>query len=154
MSYHLLGDFDTANSILETFRSSQNVENYDYKHSELLLYQNQVIQESGNLEKALKHLRDHQSQILDKLVAKEMMGELCLKLRHFDEAEPIYLDLIKRNPDNSKYFYKYLEAKQITDPKEVVEFYKAVQVSLSSISFWLKFQLLVICRSIILTRFV
>lgn len=129
MSYHLLGDYDTANSILETFRTSQTVENYDYKHSELLLYQNQVIQESGNLDKALKHLREYQLQILDKLVVKEMLGDLCLKLHRFEEAVPVYLDLIKRNPDNSKYFHKYLEAKQVTDPKEIVQFYRGVQVS-------------------------
>lgn len=132
MSYHLLGDFETADNILETFRSSQTMENYDYKHSELLLYQTQVIQESGNVERALKHLREYQSQILDKLAVKEMMGDLCLKLHRFEEAVPIYLDLIKRNPDNSIYFHKYLEAKQVTDPKEIVQYFKSVQVSFNT----------------------
>jgi len=132
MSYHLLNDYETANSILETFKNSQNVETYDYKHSEFLLYQNQVIQESGDLEKALKHLEDHQTQILDKAVVKETFGELCLRLKRYDAAVPYFMDLIRRNPDNSKYFHKYLEARQLTDPTEIVAFYKELAVEFPS----------------------
>lgn len=126
MSYHLLNDFETANSILESFRTSQNVESYDYKHSEFLLYQNQVIQESGDLEKAFKHLEEHGREILDKAVVKETQGELCLKMKRFDAAVPLFMDLIKRNPDNSKYFHKYLEARQMSDPKDIVRFYQDI----------------------------
>ena len=60
MSYHLTGDFDMALNLLENFlKSRQDVNrelvgefmkkmfnkklNYDYEHSELLLYQNMVI---------------------------------------------------------------------------------------------------------------
>lgn len=132
MSYHLLNDFETANSILETFRTSQTVENYDYKHSEFLLYQNQVIQESGDFEKALKHLEDHQAQILDKGVVKETHGELCLKLKRFEAAVPLFMDLIRRNPDNSKYFHKYLEARQLLDPECVINFYKEISIEFPS----------------------
>lgn len=124
MSYHLLDDFETAFDILESFRTSQTVESFDYKHSEFLLYQNQVLQESGNHEKALKHLTEHQAQILDKCVVKETEGDLCLKLGRFDMAVPLFDELMRRNPDNSKYFLKYLEAKQMTDPKEILRFYK------------------------------
>lgn len=88
------------------------------------MYQNQVIQESGNLDKALRHLQDYQSQILDKLVVKETMGELCLQLNRHEDAVQLFLDLIKRNPDNSKYFYKYLEARRITDAQEKLDIYK------------------------------
>lgn len=123
MSYHLLNEHDIACSILETFRASLSVDNYDYKHSEFLLYQNQVIQESGNLMKAYKHLQEYESQILDKSVLKETMGELCLKMERFDEAVPLFMDLMQRNPDNSKYFHQYLEAKQIRDPQEILKFY-------------------------------
>lgn len=129
MSYHLLGDFETANSILETFRQSQTlIETYDYKHSELLLYQNQILQESGNLEKALTHIQEFQSQIVDKLAVKEIMGELCLKLLRHDEAIPIYRDLIKRNPENTLYYRKYLEAKCVTNSEEIVDLYRQFQI--------------------------
>ncbi|KAL7023110.1 hypothetical protein ACKWTF_012493 [Chironomus riparius] len=124
MSYHLLNDFDTAYEIMETFRTSQTVESYDYKHSEFLLYQNQVIQESGNLEKALIHLEEHQGQILDKVVVQEIVGSLSLKIKKYDKAIGTYMDLIKRNPDNAEYFKCYLEAKQTKSSDETVQFYK------------------------------
>jgi N-alpha-acetyltransferase 15/16, NatA auxiliary subunit len=132
MSYHLLNDYETANSILETFRTSQTVESYDYKHSEFLLYQNQVIQESGDLEKALKHLEDHQAQILDKVVVKDIIGSLCLKLERYETAINVFMDLIKRNPDNAKYFHNYLEAKQTKDPAEIIKFYKEMSAEFPS----------------------
>lgn len=130
MSYHLLGDFETANSILETFRQSQQLiqETYDYKHSELLLYQNQILQESGNLEKALSHIEEYSTQIVDKLAVKETMGDLCLKLGRHSRALPIYTELIKRNPENTLYYSKYLEAKQVTEWTEQVQIFKEFQM--------------------------
>ena len=47
---------------------------YDYEHSELLLYQNMVIQESGDNEQALKHLDKHQEEICDKITVQETYG--------------------------------------------------------------------------------
>lgn len=128
MSYHLLGDFETANSILDTFRQSQQLnETYDYKHSELLLYQNQILQESGNLEKALKHLHDFTAQICDKLAVKETLGDLYLRLGDYQKAAAIWEDLIRRNPENTHYYGQYLAAKQCTDPVETVAAYRRFQ---------------------------
>lgn len=127
MSYHLLGDYETANNILETFRASQTVETYDYKHSELLLYQNQVIQESGNFEKALQHLKKYQMQILDTLAVKETIGELCLKLNRHEEAVSTYRELIKRNPENIAYYEQYLKGLKANEETEVIEAYKHIQ---------------------------
>lgn len=95
----------------------------------MLLYQNQILQESGNLEKALGHIEEFSKQIVDKLAVKETMGELCLKLRRHNDAIPIYYDLIKRNPENTLYYNKYLEAKQVTDSDGQVEIYRQFQVS-------------------------
>jgi N-alpha-acetyltransferase 15/16, NatA auxiliary subunit len=127
MSYHLLGDYDTAISILETFEASQTVETFDYKHSELLLYQNQVIRESQNYENALRHLEAHAVHIFDKLTLKETKGDLCLKLNLYDEAAKIYGELIDRNPENTLYYAKYIEAKQLTDVDEILAMYKGFQ---------------------------
>jgi len=49
---------------------------FDYEHSELLLYQNMVIQESGALKEALEHLNRYSDQICDKLSIKETLGKL------------------------------------------------------------------------------
>lgn len=83
MSYHLLGDYEMANSILDAFRTNQMKGPYDYEHSELLLYQNMVLAESGQYERALQHLNKFSSQILDKLSIKETTGEYYLKLKRF-----------------------------------------------------------------------
>lgn len=75
MAYHLLHDFDMACNILEAFRKTQQVTNsYDFEHSELLLYQSMVIQESGDLEEAVKHLDKFKEQIHDKLTVEETYG--------------------------------------------------------------------------------
>lgn len=48
---------------------------YDYEHSELLLYQNMVMQEAGMNEDALEHLRTYDRQIVDRLYVQETTGE-------------------------------------------------------------------------------
>lgn len=95
----------------------------------MLLYQNQILQESGNIDKALKHLDDFSTQIVDKLAVKETMGELCLKLGKFSTAVPIWEGLIKRNPENTLYYQKYIEARETKDSDEIVNIYKKFQVS-------------------------
>ena len=47
---------------------------YDYEHSELLLYQNMVIQESGDYKGALEHLDTYEEQICDKVTLMEIRG--------------------------------------------------------------------------------
>ncbi|XP_061501853.1 N-alpha-acetyltransferase 15, NatA auxiliary subunit-like [Anopheles gambiae] len=127
MSYHLLGDYETAMNILETFLSSQTMDTFDYKHSELLLYQNSVIQEAGQHEQALQHLKNCGAQILDKLAVQESMGALCLKLGRHEEAETIFKALIDRNPDNTEYYRRLMEARQLSEPAELIEAYRAMQ---------------------------
>ncbi|XP_026490356.1 N-alpha-acetyltransferase 15, NatA auxiliary subunit [Vanessa tameamea] len=123
MSYHLLGDYEMANSIIDAFRTNQMKGPYDYEQSELLLYQNMVLAESGQYERALQHLQKFQNQILDKLSVKETSGEYYLKLKRFKEAEAVYEDLLKRNPENVMYYEKLVEAKQLSSPDEKVAFY-------------------------------
>ena len=121
MSYHLAGDFDMAVQILEEFRKSQKNVNrdlvghfmkkmfnkkndYDYEHSELLLYQNMVIQESGDIPAALKHLEEYEEGIFDKIKVLELKGKFNLLLNNYEEATQIYINLIKRNQENCLYY--------------------------------------------------
>lgn len=46
----------------------------DYEYSELLLYQNQVLQEAGLFKEALDHLISYEKQICDKLAVEETRG--------------------------------------------------------------------------------
>ncbi|KAF8791900.1 N-alpha-acetyltransferase 15 like protein [Argiope bruennichi] len=87
MAYHLLKDFEMALKILEEFRKTQTKRGYDYEHSELLLYQNMVMREAGNLEDALSHLNKYEEQICDKLSVMETKAKLHLDLNHFKEPQ-------------------------------------------------------------------
>jgi len=111
MSYHLLSDYEKALQILEEFRKTQQKAAYDYEHSELLLYQNMVIQESGDYTAALEHLDKYEEQICDKLSLLETRGLNMIKANRLEEAEKIYLGLIKRNPENHLYYHQLEVAK-------------------------------------------
>ena len=108
MSYHLLEDYEMALKILEEFRKTQKKPSYDYEYSELLLYQNMVIRESGDVEAALSHLELYHQSICDKINLKEIKGKYLLSLGRNEEAESLYVELLKRNPENHEY-YKQLE---------------------------------------------
>lgn len=47
---------------------------YDYEHSELLLYQNLIMQEAGMKKEALEHLLCYEKQIVDRLYFQETKG--------------------------------------------------------------------------------
>uniref|UniRef100_A0AAR5PIA3 N-alpha-acetyltransferase 15, NatA auxiliary subunit n=1 Tax=Dendroctonus ponderosae TaxID=77166 RepID=A0AAR5PIA3_DENPD len=124
MSFHLLVDYKNALSILDTFLDQQQrLNNFDYEHSEVLLYQNMVIQESGDLKQALKHLETFSCQIVDKLTYKENIGNLHLRLADWKKAEEIYEELIDRNPENILYYKKLIEAKRLTSESDIIDFY-------------------------------
>lgn len=92
------------------------------------MYQNQILQESGNLNKALKHLEEYSSQIVDKLAVNEIKGDLCLKLGNYGDAVEVYKQLIERNPENKMYYEKYIEAAQVKTSAEKIALYKKFQV--------------------------
>ncbi|XP_043268220.1 N-alpha-acetyltransferase 15, NatA auxiliary subunit [Venturia canescens] len=119
ISYHLLRDYETALKILDTFRDSPMV-CYDYEHSELLLYQNLVIQESGESEQALRHLDKYGDQICDKVTVKETYGKLRLELGQHGEAVQVYKDLLNINPENTTYYGKLAEAERHASPEDTL----------------------------------
>lgn len=125
MSFHLLEDYKNAMSILETYLDQQKIPNNfeAYEHSELLLYQNMVIRESGDLREALKHLEMNQNLVVDKLTLKETFGELHLSLKQYGKAAKYFEELIARNPENTTYYKKLLQAKQFQKNKDIVKFY-------------------------------
>ncbi|XP_063227902.1 N-alpha-acetyltransferase 15, NatA auxiliary subunit [Bacillus rossius redtenbacheri] len=127
MAYHLLQDYEMALKILEAFRNTQLKSSYDYEHSELLLYQNMVIQESGALKDALDHLELHSDQICDKLSVMETCGTLYLAMRMFADAERVYRELLLRNPENVLYYRKLLEAQQLTAVEQRLELFQRYQ---------------------------
>ena len=67
-----------------------------------------VIQESGDYKGALEHLALYEDQICDKLSLLEIRGANLIKTGQLLEAEAIFRELIRRNPENHS-FYKQLE---------------------------------------------
>lgn len=127
MSYHLMEDYEMALKILEEFRQTQKKPTYDYEYSELLMYQNMVVRESGNVEAALRHLEEYESAICDKISLKEIKGKYLLSLGRNQEAEGLYVDLLKRNPENHEYYRQLEVAREAVTPEAKLEIYTEYQ---------------------------
>ncbi|KAJ7376307.1 N-alpha-acetyltransferase 15, NatA auxiliary subunit [Desmophyllum pertusum] len=125
ISYHLLKDYDTAFTILEEFRKTQNMSSpkFDIEHGELLLYQNMVLREAGRPDKALDHLMKYEELMHDKLVVREIKGSLFLELSHFKEAEKVFKDLLRRNPENKAYYQEMEKSLQLENPDDRYNLY-------------------------------
>ena len=131
MSYHLLGDYDMALSVLEEFRKTLPErptpaagKMFDNEHSEFLLYQNLVLREAKQYEDALRHIQVHEKDIFNKLVIAEIKYDLYMRLGTLDRAETILRDLIERNPENKKYYLmleKCLNCKSIEEKSKLYE---------------------------------
>nr|CAH8854066.1 unnamed protein product [Trichobilharzia regenti] len=102
--HHLLGNYETALTIINEFRKGQSeIPPFDYEHSELLLYQAMVMLEAGKEEAALEHLESSSNQIVDKISLLEMKTEILLKLGRFQEAADCSWELIGRNQESQTY---------------------------------------------------
>ena len=127
MSYHLLEEHEMALKILEEFRKTQKKPSYDYEYSELLLYQNMVIRESGDVEAALSHLDLYHESICDKINLMEIKGRYLLSLGRLKEAEELYVDLLKRNPENHEYYHQLEKSRSAETMEERMNVYLEYQ---------------------------
>ncbi|KAL4002715.1 NMDA receptor-regulated protein 1 family protein [Acanthocheilonema viteae] len=107
-AYHLLKDYDMALKIVSEFCNSSRVElpEYDFEQSELILYQNMILRESGQLELALSKLEENASQIVDRVAYMETRADLLMALNDNAKAEMTYWKLIERNPENIIYYHR------------------------------------------------
>jgi tetratricopeptide (TPR) repeat protein len=81
---------------------------YDYEHSELLKYENRLLRESGDYNKALDHLEANAAALCDPFEALEAKARLLIGLGRRAEAETVVMTLLRRNPHNERY-YRWLE---------------------------------------------
>ncbi|EJS44394.1 nat1p [Saccharomyces arboricola H-6] len=84
-----------------------------YEHNECLIYKNDIMYKAAGdnkdkLQNVLKHLNDIEPYVFDKFGLLERKATLYMKLAQLKDASIVYRTLIKRNPDNFKY-YKLLE---------------------------------------------
>ncbi|EGG18821.1 tetratricopeptide-like helical domain-containing protein [Cavenderia fasciculata] len=129
-TYHLMGSHSQAIFILDEFINVLDQENEGIRRSELILYKVQLLDESNELDKALSLLKSDAKFIVDKLWAKNKTGEIYIKKNMLKEAEKVFTDLIKLNPDNMNYHKKFWESKGIksieTITKEQIEILKPI----------------------------
>ncbi|KAF2856293.1 N-alpha-acetyltransferas-like protein 15 [Plenodomus tracheiphilus IPT5] len=106
VAYHLAGNYAEAENILKTYEETlkQTPPKSDLEHSEATLYKNTVIAESGDTERALKHLDEVVRHSLDRTSALELKAKYLLELGRKEEAEKAYRTLLDRNSEYRAYF--------------------------------------------------
>ncbi|KAI8800034.1 NMDA receptor-regulated protein 1-domain-containing protein [Cladochytrium replicatum] len=110
IAYHLLGKLDTAEKILTSFEETLKDGNtFDFEQSEMMLYRNMIIEETGDFQRALDDLEANEKKILDKLTYREINARLLVKLGRISDAEQVYRGLLKLNPDCTAYLKEITE---------------------------------------------
>ncbi|KAF2131503.1 N-alpha-acetyltransferas-like protein 15 [Dothidotthia symphoricarpi CBS 119687] len=101
VAYHLAGNLSEAENTLEKYEGTlkQTPPKTDLEHSEATLYKNTVIAESGDKERALKHLDEILKSNLDRSAALELRAKYLLDLGRNEEAEKAYRTLLERNSE-------------------------------------------------------
>lgn len=106
LSFHLLGNYASAISVLDTYQDTlkQSNEPEDrYEVSELLLYKNFILEESRDYAAALAHLDQVAHKLVDRLAARETRARLLSALGRYDDAARELRSLLRINPDNHIY---------------------------------------------------
>jgi tetratricopeptide (TPR) repeat protein len=120
MAAHLLGSHKKALGILESYEHTLTEDaktGFDY--SETLLYKNMLLEEGGELEKAIAHLSTVEPHIVDKQTLNEQRAALLHRVGKYDEAEKVIRGLIKINPDNMQFHHTLIASLLHIDPKTV-----------------------------------
>ncbi len=131
IAYHLLKDYDMAYKIMDALRNTMNQDNqqqqqqqsrkdatFEYERSELLLYQNMILEESGDIAVAKKHLLDHNKEIIDRVAFNETIARYHIHLEEYAQAETTYRKLIQSNQENKAYYEGLWRSLRIEDDPE------------------------------------
>ncbi|KAF9551479.1 N-alpha-acetyltransferase 16, NatA auxiliary subunit [Mortierella hygrophila] len=106
IGYQLLGKPELGVKVLTTYEETLKdlPSTPDYEHSEMLLYHNTLLEETGDFQVALDHLDTIEKQVCDRKAIKEKRAKYFLALGRLTEAEAAYRELLSLNPDNMAYF--------------------------------------------------
>ncbi|KAK9721134.1 hypothetical protein K7432_003662, partial [Basidiobolus ranarum] len=113
ISYHLSKNYDMALNVLTSYEETLKgrPKGIDFEHSEMVLYKNMIIEESGDIEKALEHLKEIEEDVADRRSLQEKRAQFYLQLERLEEAEKAYRDLIQENSDCRAYIDGLLACK-------------------------------------------
>ncbi|ORZ05507.1 NMDA receptor-regulated protein 1-domain-containing protein [Lobosporangium transversale] len=117
IGYHMMGKPDLGAKVLVAYEETLKdiPTKPDYEHSEMLLYHNAMLAETGDLQAALNHLNSIEKHVCDLKAIKERRAEYLLGLGRHQEAEEAYRILITHNPDNVAYFEGLRKSKGLGD---------------------------------------
>ncbi|ORX89186.1 n-alpha-acetyltransferase 15, NatA auxiliary subunit-like protein [Basidiobolus meristosporus CBS 931.73] len=105
IAYHLMKNYDAAINVLTSYEETlkEKPKGPDFENSELAMYKNMIIEESGDIEKALEHLKEIEDVVCDRRSLKEKRAQFLLQLERLEEAEKVYRGLVDENPDCRAY---------------------------------------------------
>eukprot|EP01119_Soliformovum_irregulare_P010873 TRINITY_DN2677_c0_g1_i1.p1 TRINITY_DN2677_c0_g1~~TRINITY_DN2677_c0_g1_i1.p1 ORF type:complete len:847 (+),score=205.53 TRINITY_DN2677_c0_g1_i1:42-2582(+) len=111
---HAAGNHQEALHILEQYEQTMEApEKPDYELSELILYKNSIMEDKGDYQAALDHLRSNEKNIKDRLYFLEKRAEFNLHLKNYQLARECFLELLKINPDHKAYHLGLQKASHI-----------------------------------------
>jgi len=107
IAHHLNKSHDMAVQVIEAYEGTieEVPASEAYEHSEMLLYKATILAEAGKLAEALAVLDTAAAgnKIKDRLGMKEQRAALLLQMGRTEEAREAWRELVKTNPDNTKY---------------------------------------------------
>ncbi|KAL7330184.1 hypothetical protein PS15p_205159 [Mucor circinelloides] len=121
IAYQLVNEPQNGVKVLNTHAESNvPAATTDFEKSELLMYHNMLLEETGDFQSALDHLNEIEPQVTDKRAWKEKNALYLEKLGRKEEAEKAYRILISENPHNIAYITELLSLKEKSEVNGVL----------------------------------
>ncbi|KAJ3425517.1 n(alpha)-acetyltransferase 15/16 isoform a [Anaeramoeba flamelloides] len=120
LANHLTGNYEMAINAIQKYQKSNKLLSKS-ELIELTLYHNDLIEESGNIQKANEHLDKIFSVITNKSLWKEKKAKYFLQLGNNKRAEKMYSLLLEQNPDQIEYIKGLEISKGLLKSDEKIE---------------------------------
>ncbi|KAJ3016379.1 hypothetical protein HKX48_004057 [Thoreauomyces humboldtii] len=132
ISYHMLKNYETALNVLSAFEENLKDQTEvvpDYEISELLMYKNLIIEESGDFTAALAHLEQIRGKVMDKRGWKEAKARHFLNSGKLAQAEVEYRQLLEHNSDCHAYLDGLFRARGLVGELDGTQLEKAQRLT-------------------------
>jgi peptide alpha-N-acetyltransferase len=106
-------DYPTALAMMDQYTSSVRADLPPHELSGLLFYKLELLIESGDLAQALEFMAKEEYHLVEKRRWREIKIALLLRLDRAKEAEPLVLELLDINSEDSVYWTQLAQARGI-----------------------------------------
>jgi len=107
---HLLKEYELAVAVIDAYMGSLKDERVDFENSEIWMYKNMILEESGNLPLALSDLDVIRDKVVDKTGWKRTRARILTSLGKLDEARDLYKQLFESNVESLEYLQHYAQS--------------------------------------------